>query len=122
MEKEKQIRPYESYALNVLKNIWNDEFKHLKLSDRPDLLDDTKQLGIEVVCPFVEKEMMLDSYFYNELKGKKLDEIPSKGLEKFRKFSREVIVDEKSKSATLTQKGVKKAEQHFNISIYEEGF
>lgn len=115
MNDKNNIRPYESYVLDVLQKVWSDEFKHLELSDCPDLLDDTKKLGIEVVCPFIEKEMMLDSYFYNELKGKKIDEISPKGLEKFRKSSRDVIVDEKTNKISAFSKPA--STSHFDISI-----
>ncbi len=118
MNDKNNIRPYESFALDVLQKVWNDEFKHLELSDCPDLQDNIQKFGIEVVCPFVEKEMMLDSYFYNELKGKKIDEISAKGLEKFRKSSRDVIVDKKNNKISAFSKPA--STSHFDISILFE--
>lgn len=114
MNDKNNIRPYESYALYVLQKVWNDEFKHLELSDRPDLLDNIQKFGIEVVCPFVEKEKMLDSYYYNNLEGKTLDEVSSHGLQKFRSFSRDVIINKNTNKISAFSKPIHTS--HFDVS------
>ena len=53
---------YEIFAKISLQNVFPDEFSNLTLSDRPDLIDDTRKLGIEVTYATNEKEEKCLSY------------------------------------------------------------
>ena len=76
---------YEIFAKISLQNVFPDEFSNLTLSDRTDLIDDTRKLGIEVTYATNEKEEKLNAYYQDSLFGKRIEQISSKGLSVFRK-------------------------------------
>lgn len=51
---------YEIFAKISLQNVFPDEFSNLTLSDRPDLIDDTRKLGVEVTYATNEKDEKLN--------------------------------------------------------------
>lgn len=93
---KKNIDFYEQLAKTTLQLVWCEDFFALEYSDRPDLIDRDKCLGIEVTHPACQEEMLLDSFYRNELEGKLLSDIDRVKLEKFRKFGRDIMCDEKT--------------------------
>lgn len=84
---------YEIFALSTLQVVFPLEFRNLRLSDRPDLMDFDSNFGVEVVHPVDEKHEMFNSYYYNYLFGKTIDQISPKGLEKFKSNSYDIVFD-----------------------------
>lgn len=87
---------YERLAKITLQLKWCEEFVDLEYFDRPDLIDRKRKLGIEVTHPSNKNEMMLNAFYNNNLEGKKIKEIDSSKLEKFRKYGRDVMFDEQT--------------------------
>ena len=73
--------------------VFPQEFKELKSSDKPDLIDTSLQMGIEVIHPIDEKHKELDSYYDKNLSGKIIGQVSEDGLSKFRSNSYDVIAD-----------------------------
>lgn len=84
----------EILALITLQKLFPDEFCDLHLSDRPDLMDFQKGLGIEVTYPTDKKREQLSSYYYSHLEGQKIQDASEKGLKKFRDASLDILLDE----------------------------
>lgn len=104
---------YEIRALHTLRIVFPDEFDNLVLSDKPDLIDDDKKIGIEVVHPANSKEMELTSYYYRYFENQHIDQVPQKGLEIFRKNGYDVCINEQSK----TINGFKRSYQPFDLQM-----
>ena len=88
---------YEMRALHTLRIVFPDEFGNLILSDKPDLVDDDRKMGVEVVHPANPKEMEFSAYFYKNFENKHIDQVPKKGLKKFRENGYDVCLNEQSK-------------------------
>ena len=84
---------YELLAKSTLEVVFPQEFKELKSSDKPDLIDTSFQMGIEVIHPIDEKHKELDSYYDKNLSGKIIGQVSEDGLSKFRSNSYDVIAD-----------------------------
>lgn len=104
---------YEIRALHTLRIVFPDEFDNLVLSDKPDLIDAVKKIGIEVVHPANPKEMELESYYYKYFENQHIDQVPQKGLKIFRKSGYDVCIDEQSK----TIDAFKRPYQPFDLRI-----
>ena len=85
---------YELLAKCTLEIVFPQEFNNLKSSDKPDLIDDSRRMGIEVIHPIDERHMQLEAYYQKFLSGKKLSEIPEMGLEKFRENLYDVMISQ----------------------------
>ena len=107
---------YEIFAKISLQNVFPDEFSNLTLSDRPDLIDDTRKLGIEVTYATNEKEEKLNAYYQDSLFGKRIEQISSKGLSVFRKNKYDIVFD----GETHTVSAYKKEYEPFDINIVYE--
>ena len=107
---------YEIFAKISLQNVFPDEFSNLTLSDRPDLIDDTRKLGIEVTYATNEKEERLNAYYQDSLFGKRIEQISSKGLSVFRKNKYDIVFD----GETHTVSAYKKEYEPFDINIVYE--
>ena len=107
---------YEIFAKISLQNVFPDEFFNLTLSDRPDLIDDTRKLGIEVTYATNEKEERLNAYYQDSLFGKRIEQISSKGLSVFRKNKYDIVFD----GETHTVSAYKKEYEPFDINIVYE--
>ena len=107
---------YEIFAKISLQNVFPDEFSNLTLSDRPDLIDDTRKLGIEVTYATNEKEEKLNAYYQDSLFGKSIEQIWSKGLCVFRKNKYDIVFD----GETHTVSAYKKEYEPFDINIVYE--
>lgn len=107
---------YEIFAKISLQNVFPDEFSNLILSDRPDLIDDTRKLGIEVTYATNEKEERLNAYYQDSLFGKRIEQISSKGLSVFRKNKYDIVFD----GETNTVSAYKKEYEPFDINIVYE--
>lgn len=78
---------YEIRALHTLRIVFPDEFDNLVLSDKPDLIDDDKKIGIEVVHPANSKEMELTSHYYRYFENQHIDQVPAKSWRSFEKIA-----------------------------------
>lgn len=107
---------YEIFAKISLQNVFPDEFSNLTLSDRPDLIDDTRKLGIEVTYATNEREEKLNAYYQDSLFGKRIEQISSKGLSVFRKNKYDIVFD----GETHTVSAYKKEYEPFDINIVYE--
>lgn len=107
---------YEIFAKISLQNVFSDEFSNLTLSDRPDLIDDIRKLGIEVTYATNEKEEKLNTYYQNSLFGKSIEQISPKGLSIFRQNKYDIIFDKE----TNTVSAYKKEYEPFDINIVYE--
>ena len=59
----------ELFAQITLKTVLPEEFSDIELSDKPDLIKTSSQLGIEVVFATDQKEEQLNSYYKKFLDG-----------------------------------------------------
>ena len=71
---------YELLAQSTLQVVFPEEFKALKSSDKPDLIDTSLKMGIEVIHPVDERHMQIDSFYQKFLSGKTIAEVSEKGL------------------------------------------
>lgn len=80
-----RIRQEEDEALRLLKKHLPD-YMGLVSSDKPDLIDYGKSLGVEVVRAVNEKIEQQKAYFYKNLKGKSNHEIQKESLAELGRF------------------------------------
>lgn len=104
---------YEIFAKSTLEVVFEHEFDNLRLSDKPDLIDDSTKRGIEVTHPTDEKHEKLNSYYHNHLEGKRLDEVSEKGLSRFRSNLYDVVVDAENNTICAFRTPYKE----FNIEV-----
>ena len=107
---------YELLAKSTLEVVFPEEFKNLKSVDKPDLVDVSMEMGIEVIHPVDKKGMQMDSFYQKCLCGKALSEVSEKGLCRFRENSYDVMIDQD----TGTIHAYKKIYQEFNIELLYE--
>lgn len=50
-----KLNYYECYAKVILENLFPDEYKDLKIADKPDLVNETTKVGIEVTSAIPQK-------------------------------------------------------------------
>ena len=103
----------ELFAHITLKTVLPEEFSDIELSDKPDLIKTSSQLGIEVVFATDQKEEQLNSYYKKFLDGKAIAEVPSKGLSNFRSHFYDVIIDKDANTISAYKKDF----EPFNINI-----
>ncbi len=83
---------YELLAKTTLEVVFPQEFKELESADKPDLIDNSCQMGIEVIHPIDKRHMQLEAYYNKFLSGKTLSQVPKIGLAKFRENSYDVMI------------------------------
>lgn len=84
------MREEEREALRLLKKHF-PQYSELTHSDRPDLIDCEKSLGVEVtraVDAEIEKQK---AYFYDNLKGKSKDEVRSRSVSQVEKCGLDIV-------------------------------
>ena len=85
-----RVREEEREALRLLKKHF-PQYSELTHSDKPDLIDCEKSLGIEVtraVDAEIEKQT---TYFYDNLKGKSKDEARSRSISQVEKCGLDIV-------------------------------
>ena len=107
---------YELLAKSTLQVVFPEEFKALKSSDKPDLIDTSLKMGIEVIHPVDERQMQLDSFYQKFLSGKTIAEVSEKGLSRFRENLYDIMIDKNDG----TIYAYKKPYQEFNIELLYE--
>lgn len=80
-----RIRQEENEALRLLKKHL-PHYMGLVSSDKPDLIDYEKSLGVEVVCAVNETIEKQEAHFYKNLNGKGKHEVPKKSSAEFERF------------------------------------
>lgn len=80
---------YEIRALLTLKKLFDIEFVNLEHSDKPDLWDEKKKFGIEVVRAFDELREQKLSFYSKNIKGK--NDIQQKIKDKFSTKGYEIL-------------------------------
>ena len=106
---------YELFAKSTLEIVFPNEFIDLILSDRPDLICGDYEKGIEVVHPTDEEYEKINSYYHNQLEGKRIEDVSQKGLEIFRSKSYDVEFDIENKICVM-----KAPYKEFDIEIIYE--
>ena len=104
---------YELLAKSTLKTVFPQEFKELESYDKPDLIDNLHQMGIEVIHPIDEKHMQLEAYYDKFLYKNKLSQVSEEGLKKFRDNSYDVI----AKADDGIIYSYRKPHEEFNIEL-----
>jgi hypothetical protein len=82
---------YEHYALLVLSD-YSERYVNLQHSDRPDLVDYDKSIGVEVTTVDYENIPKVADYYNEKLKGHTKNEINSRGLSIFNQNGGDLLV------------------------------
>ena len=123
---------YEQYARLVLLELFPNEFANLQLSDRPDIIDRSSGLGIEVTHPcqpdYEEAESVFDKFFAE----KSVADLDPKRLARFRKSGYDVLyfIENRvsgirflkgysSQEWVMAQKAIQKKLNRLNAHLYQ---
>lgn len=82
---------YEYRALLTLQELYPQEYGSFKHGDKPDLYDDGKDMGIEVVRGVDIQFEKHSSFFQKHLQGQMIDEIPKFKVEWFKTYGYTIL-------------------------------